>query len=75
MESYYQVDITLDNDEKIQLRYRYETMMEAITVMRFLLACPEVDSAILGHYSNVYPTGYDVICSIKNKTSLRGRKM
>lgn len=73
MKPYYQIDITLDDDDKIQ--HRYETMMEAIAVMRFLLACPEVDSAILGHYSNVYPTGYDVICSIKNKTNLRGRKM
>lgn len=73
MNPYYQIDITLVDDEKIQSRY--ETMIEGIAAMRFLLGCPTVDSAILGHYSNVYPTGYDVICSIKNKTNLRGRKM
>lgn len=73
MKPYYQVDVTYHDGGKNQLHF--ESLGEALALIRLMLGCSSVDSAILGHYSNVYPTGYDVICSIKNKTNLRGRKM
>lgn len=73
MEPYYQIYIVF-NDEKGSGAL-CETIEDATEIMRKLIGRPNVYSAILGHYSDEYPTGYDVICSIRNKSSLRGRKM
>lgn len=73
MKSYYQIYIVFNDEEKMQRHY--ETKDDAIKAMMQLIGSPIVYSAILGHYSDEYPTGYDVICSIRNKSNLRGRKM
>lgn len=72
MELNYRIYIVF-NDEK-EVERHYETEDDAIRVMMQLVASPMVYSAILAHYSDKYPAGYDVICSIRNKSNLRGRK-
>ena len=73
MESYYQIYIVF-NDEK-ESEALCETIEDAMEIMRKLIGRPKVYSAILAHHSDEYPTGYDVICSIRNNSKLRGRKM
>ena len=73
MESCYQIYIVFNNEkESVAL---CDTIEDAMEIMRKLIGRPNVYSAILGHYSNEYPTGYNIICSIRNNSYLRGREM
>lgn len=72
MELNYRIYIVF-NDEK-EVQRHYETKDDAIMAMMQLLANPMVHSAVLAHYSNEYPAGYNVMCSIRKKSNLRGRK-
>ena len=73
MESYYQIYIVF-NDAK-ESEDLCETIEDAMEIMRKLIGCPNVHSALLACHSDEYPAGYDVICSIRNNSNLRGRKM
>lgn len=65
MKPYYQIEVEYTNGYPSQLRY--ELMIEAIEAMRSMVGLPEVYSAILLHYSDRYPTGYKVVCSLRNR--------
>lgn len=73
MESYYQIYIVY-NDEN-ESGAICDTIEDAMEIMRKLIGRPNVHSALLACYSDEYPAGYDVICSIRNNSNLRGRKM
>lgn len=73
MESCYQIYIVFNNEKESEAIC--ETIEDAMEIMRKLIGRPNVYSAILGHYSNEYPTGYNIICSIRNNSYLRGREM
>ena len=66
MKPYYQIDVEHANGNASQLRY--EVMEDAVNAMRSMVGIPEVDSAVLVCYSDRYPTGYTIICSIRNKS-------
>ena len=72
MELYYRIYIVFNDGKEMQRHYGTEDV--AIRVMMQLIANPIVYSATLAHYSDEYPAGYDVICSIRNKSNLRSRK-
>ena len=72
MEPYYQIYVCFNDEGETEVRY--ESIVDAIESMKQLIGRSAVYSAILAHYSDEYPAGYDVICSIRNKSSLRGRK-
>lgn len=65
MKPYYQIDVEYANRRISQ--FPYETMQEAVEAMRKMVGSPDVDSAILVHYSDRYPMGYAIVCSIRNK--------
>lgn len=73
MEHYYRIYIVFNDGKEVQLHC--ESKDDAIKAMMQLIGSPIVYSAILALYSNEYPTGSIIICSIRNNSSLRGRKM
>lgn len=77
MKPYYQIDVEYASGDTSQLRY--ELFIEATAAMRSMVGFPDVESAILVCYSDRYPTGYAIICSLRNKpffqNPLQGRKM
>lgn len=66
MKPYYQIDVEYASGDTSQSRY--ELLIEAIEAMRSMVGLPEVDSAILVRYSDRYPTGYAIVCSLRNKS-------
>lgn len=68
MKAYYQIDVEYASGDTSQLRY--VLMMEAIEAIRSMFGLPEVDSAILVCCSDKYPTGYIIVCSLRNKSVL-----
>lgn len=66
MEPYYQIDVEYASGNTSQLRY--ETRKEAIEAIRSMVCYPYVDSAILVCYDDRCPTGYIIVCSIRNKS-------
>lgn len=73
MESYYQIYIVYNDENESEALC--DTMEDAMEIMRKLIGRPNVYSAVLAHHSDEYPAGYDVICSIRNSSKLRGRIM
>ena len=66
MKPYYQISVEYTDDEAILLHY--ESMEVAVDIIRDMVCRPDVVSAILVHFDDKYPTGFLIMCSIRNKS-------
>lgn len=66
MKPYYQINAEYANGEMSLLRC--ENMEEAVEVIRNMVCRPDIDSAILVRFDDKCPTGFLIICSIRNKS-------